>query len=90
MVELLKQPQYQPLEVVDQVMAIFAANKGALDDVPVNQVSAFEKAFVQYMRDSQGTLRTMIAEKKDLLPEFKEKLLSAIAEFKRGWKPAAK
>ncbi len=90
MVELLKQPQYLPLEVVDQVLAIFSANKGALDDVPVNQVGAFEKAFIQYMRDSQGQLRNLIAEKKEMPAEFKEKLSAAIAEFKRGWKPAAK
>ena len=90
MVELLKQPQYQPLEVVDQVIAIFAANKGALDDVPVNQVGAFEKALTQYMRDSQGQLRNLIAEKKELPAEFKEKLLASITEFKRGWKPAGK
>jgi F-type H+-transporting ATPase subunit alpha len=90
MVELLKQPQYQPLAVVDQVIAIFAANKGALDDVPVTQVGAFEKAFLQYMRDSQGQLHSTIAEKKELSGELKEKLAAAIAEFKRGWKPAAK
>jgi F-type H+-transporting ATPase subunit alpha len=90
MVELLKQPQYQPLEVVDQVMAIFAANKGLLDDVPVPQVSAFEKGFIQFMRDVKGQLRSAIAEKKELPPDLKEQLLAAITEFKRGWKPAAK
>ncbi|HUE71535.1 MAG TPA: F0F1 ATP synthase subunit alpha [Pirellulaceae bacterium] len=90
MVELLKQPQYQPLAVVDQVIAIFAANKGALDDVPVTQVGAFEKAFLQFMRDSHGELHSTIGEKKELSGELKEKLVAAIAEFKRGWKPAAK
>jgi F-type H+/Na+-transporting ATPase subunit alpha len=90
MVELLKQSQYQPMEVVDQAIAIFAANKGGLDDVPVTQVSAFEKAFLQYMRDVKGQLRTTIAEKKELPADLKEQLLAAITEFKRGWKPAAK
>ena len=90
MVELLKQSQYQPMEVVDQAIAIFAANKGGLDDVPVTQVSAFEKAFLQYMRDVKGQLRSTIAEKKELPADLKEQLLAAITEFKRGWKPAAK
>ena len=90
MVELLKQSQYQPMEVVDQAIAIFAANKGGLDDVPATQVSAFEKAFLQYMRDVKGQLRSTIAEKKELPADLKEQLLAAITEFKRGWKPAAK
>jgi F-type H+-transporting ATPase subunit alpha len=90
MVELLKQPQYQPIPVVDQAMAIFAANKGALDDVPVAQVGAFEKAFLQFMRDVKGDLRNKLIEKKELPPDLKEQLLAAITEFKRGWKPAAK
>src|SRR5690606_15173933 len=46
MVELLKQPQYQPYETVDQVISIFAGTKGYLDDVPVKQVPAFEKAML--------------------------------------------
>jgi F-type H+-transporting ATPase subunit alpha len=90
MVELLKQPQFAPLEVVDEVLAIYAANKGALDDVPVNQVSAFEKAFLQFMRDTKGEIRTTIAEKKELPAELKEQLLAAITEFKRVWKPVTK
>jgi F-type H+-transporting ATPase subunit alpha len=64
MVELLKQPQYQPLEVIDQIIVIFAANTGLLDDVPVAQVGAFEKGLLQYMQDVKGALRTEIKEKK--------------------------
>ena len=90
MVELLKQPQYQPMEVVDQVLAIYAANKGALDDVPVAQVGAFEKDFLQFIRDSKSEIRSTIVEKKELTADLKEKLLGAITEFKRVWKPVAK
>ena len=46
MVELLKQPQYQPLDVVDEVMIVFAGNSGSLDDVPINRVQEFEKEFL--------------------------------------------
>src|SRR6476646_8202017 len=58
MVEILKQPQYQPLEVVDQIMIVYAANSGALDDIPANRVAAFEKEFLQYMRDLKGQIRS--------------------------------
>ena len=54
MVEMLKQPQYQPLNVVDQVMIIYAGNSGSLDKIPANRVQAFEKEFLQYMRDHKA------------------------------------
>jgi F-type H+-transporting ATPase subunit alpha len=85
MVELLKQPQYQPLAVVDEVMMVFAGNSGALDDIPVNRVQAFEKEFLEYMRDVKGTVRNEIAEKKDLSPEFKNALTEALNQFKTSF-----
>jgi F-type H+-transporting ATPase subunit alpha len=89
MVELLKQPQYQPLEVVDQVMIIFAGNSGLLDDVPVNRVQAFEKEFLQFMRDHKAQIRSEIAEKKELTPELKTALTEAIKLFKVTFMKAA-
>lgn len=85
MVEILKQPQFQPLEVVDEVMIVFAANSGAIDEVPVNRVQAFEKEFLQFMRDVKGTIRKEIAEKKDLSPELKKSLTEAINQFKASF-----
>jgi len=82
MVEILKQPQFQPLEVVDQVMVIFAANSGSLDDVPATRVQAFEKEFLQFMRDLRPEIRSQIAEKKELTPELKTALTDAIRQFK--------
>jgi F-type H+-transporting ATPase subunit alpha len=82
MVELLKQPQYQPLDVVDQVMVIFAGNGGFLDDIPVSRVQAFEKEFLQFMRDLKPQIRSQIAEKKELTPELKAALTEAIQQFK--------
>src|SRR5688572_2290126 len=82
MVELLKQPQYQPLEVVDQVLIIFAGNTGTLDEIPVGRVREFEKEFLQYMRDLKGDLRSQIAEKKELTPDLKAALTEAINQFK--------
>jgi F-type H+-transporting ATPase subunit alpha len=82
MVEILKQPAFQPLQVVDQVMIIYAANTGALDDISVSRIQAFEKEFLLYMRDLKGEIRTGIAEKKELTPELKSQLTEAINLFK--------
>ena len=90
MVELLKQPQYKPLEVVDQVMIIYAGNSGSLDDLPANQVRRFEEEFLQYMRDVKGALRSEIAEKKELTPELKNALTEAINQFKASFAKSAK
>ncbi len=53
MVELLKQPQYQPMPAVDQVMSIFAGSEGYLDDVPIKQVPQFETEFLRFVRESK-------------------------------------
>ena len=85
MVELLKQPQYQPLEVVDEVMIIFAGNSGFLDDIPAIRVQAFEKEFLQFMRDHKAAIRNEIAEKKELTPELKTALSDTINLFKASF-----
>jgi F-type H+-transporting ATPase subunit alpha len=85
MVELLKQPQYQPLEVVDQIMIIFAGNSGSLDDIPLNRVQAFEKEFLQFMKDHKAQLRDEIAQKKEMTPELKSALADAINHFKASF-----
>ncbi|MBM4001997.1 MAG: F0F1 ATP synthase subunit alpha [Planctomycetes bacterium] len=90
MVELLKQPQYQPLNVVDQVMVIFAGNNGALDQIPTSKVQAWEKAFLQFVRDQKSAVRTQIAEKKELTDELKNALKGIITEFNSTWKPGGK
>jgi F-type H+-transporting ATPase subunit alpha len=82
MVELLKQGQYQPMEVVDQVLSIFAGNQGHLDDVPRTEVSAWEKAFLTFIRDQKPEIRNRIAETKDLDEATMNALSSAIKEFK--------
>ncbi len=91
MVELLKQGQYQPMEVVDQVMSIYAGNQGHLDKVPRNEVAAWEKAYLTFMRDQKPEIRKKIAETKDLDAETMKALDAAIAAFKTQWsarKPA--
>ena len=88
MVEILKQPQYLPLEVVDQIIIIFAANTGTLDDIPATRVQAFEKEFLQYMKDHKAAIRSEILEKKELTPELKAALTDAINHFKASFSKA--
>jgi F-type H+/Na+-transporting ATPase subunit alpha len=90
MVELLKQPQYQPLNVIDEVIAIYAANTGLLDDVAVRDVQRFEKEFLAYMRDVKSALHAELTEKRELTDAIKQGLKDALAEFKKGWKASAK
>jgi len=89
MVEILKQPQYRPLEVVDEVMIIFAGNSGTLDDVAINRVQAFEQEFLQFMRDLKPEIRKEIADKKELTADLKQKLTDAINQFKATFKKTA-
>ena len=88
MVELLKKGQYKPLNVVDQIMVIYAGNGGYLNEVPIPQVAAWEQAFLTFMRDQRGAVRSKLEEKKDLTAEIEGELKAAIADFKKQWKPA--
>jgi F-type H+-transporting ATPase subunit alpha len=90
MVELLKQPQYQPMEVVDQIIIIYAGNTGALDSIPTNKVREFELQLLQYMKDLKASLRNEIVEKKELTPEIRTALTEAINQFKASFVKAGK
>ena len=79
MVELLKQGQYQPMDVVDQVMSIYAGTQGHFDKVPRNEVAAWEKAFLTFMQDQKPEVRKKIAETKDLDADTMKALDAAIA-----------
>jgi F-type H+-transporting ATPase subunit alpha len=87
MVELLKQGQYKPMNVIDQVIVIYAGNGGYLNDVPVNQVQAWEQAFLSFIHDQRSAFWNKLAEKKDLTPEIESELQAAIGDFKKQWKP---
>jgi len=81
--ELLKQPQYAPMPVEHQVMAIFAGTNGYLDDVPVEKVGAWEEAFHKFMDSVYPEIGRSIATEKRLTDETMAALHKAIAEFKR-------
>jgi len=86
MVELLKQPQYQPLPVEEQVSVIFAAGRGFLDDVDVGAVRKFEEQFLDFMRNSKANVLKDIREKKALDDALTASLGAAIEDFKKGFR----
>ena len=85
LVELLKQPQQQPMPVEEQVVAIFLGTKGHLDSVPVEDVARFEAEFLDHMRASEEKVLADIRDTGKLSDEATDKLTDAINQFKRGF-----
>ncbi len=81
--EVLKQPQYEPMKLHEEVEILYAATSGQLDEVPVNKVRDFESAFHKFMASSHPELGQQIEDKKELTPEIEEGLKAAIGEFKQ-------
>ena len=81
LVEILKQPQYQPMSWVDQAISIFAATNGFLDDQAINKLSKFESEFLTFIQNKKTDLHKSI-EEKEMIDEAAEKdLKSALNEF---------
>ena len=89
MVELLKQPQYQPMNVIDQVMVIFAGTKGYLDKVPVKEVLPWQDQFLRFMRTERSAVRNALAKARKFSPEIEKDLVAAINEFQSRYTPPA-
>jgi F-type H+-transporting ATPase subunit alpha len=87
MVELLKQPQYQPLNAVDQAMSIYAGSEGFLDEVPIKDVQRFEKEFLQFVRDAKPSLRELLLKEKKFNDQIISELKAALTEFKVAFRP---
>ena len=88
LVELLKQPQFRPFPVEQQVMVIYAGTQGYLDDVPVARVPEFQNAFLGYIDTSYAKLRDELATKKELSEPVENQLKQALSEFKsKIWRP---
>lgn len=82
--ELLKQPQYQPLQVWELAVSLYAANNGYLDDLDVKQVLSFEKGLREYLKTSHADLIKRIEDTKDLSKDDEGALRSAIESFKKS------
>ena len=86
LVELLKQGQYQPMPVEEQVVSIFAGTNGFIDAIPAEQVRRFETSLLEAMRLRHADLLAAIADKKELTPEITESLKKAIGDFAANFK----
>ncbi|MFQ5592048.1 MAG: F0F1 ATP synthase subunit alpha [Phycisphaerae bacterium] len=82
MVELLKQPQYQPYDINDQVISIFMGAKGYLDDLPAGEVLEFEAGLLKFIHNEHPEVIQKLDELGDLTDELAEKIGALIAEFK--------
>lgn len=91
MVELLKQDQYKPLSVADQVLSIYSGVNGFLDNVPVKKIREFEKDLAAFIKEKHPNIREEIVTKKKIDDEFGGKLKNIISEFKqsKGYDQAA-
>jgi F-type H+/Na+-transporting ATPase subunit alpha len=89
-VEVLKQPQYQPMPVEQQVMIIYAVTNGHLDDVPVATVKEWERDFLEFARAQYPQVGERLRTEKVLSKETEADLKRAIDAFKQSFRPAGK
>jgi F-type H+-transporting ATPase subunit alpha len=89
LVELLKQPQYDPFPVENQVVSIWAGSNGYLDDVPLEDVSRFEHDFLENLKRSHEGILTSIRETKDLSEDTITALKDAVEEFRKSFETSA-
>jgi F-type H+-transporting ATPase subunit alpha len=87
-VEILKQLQYEPMPVEQQVMIIYAVTNGFLDDVPVADCKRFEAELLEYLGSTRSAIGKHIAGKGTLTDEIEQQLREAIEEFKKQFAPS--
>jgi F-type H+-transporting ATPase subunit alpha len=85
MVELLKQDQYVPVTMEEQVVVLFAGTQGYLDDIPVESVKKFEEEYLRYIKDQKADVLKELGEKKTIDDDLKTKISQAIENFKQGF-----
>ncbi len=82
MVELLKQTQYRPYEVVDQVIGIYAASNGFMDDVAVSKIAAFEEVMLRHFHDEFPEVVEALVKSRDITEEIDAQLKDVLGKFK--------
>ena len=83
MTELLKQPQYEPMPLDEQVIGIYAVTNGLADDVPINKIKDFEVGLLQFMRTVHPEIGQTISSEKVISDEIASALNAAIEEYKQ-------
>jgi len=89
LVEVLKQPQFQPMPAEKEVAILFAGANGYLDEWPVEAVGEYESQMLEFMESRHSDILNDIKEKKDITDETEEKLKKALDEFKEIFQPSA-
>ncbi|HEY4666429.1 MAG TPA: F0F1 ATP synthase subunit alpha [Anaerolineales bacterium] len=84
--EILKQPQYAPLELAQQIVVIFAGTKGYGDKIPLDQVRAWETALVRHVESAHPALLQELAAKRQLTPELESSLRELLESFNKAWR----
>jgi F-type H+-transporting ATPase subunit alpha len=85
MVELLKQRQYQPMEVTDQILVIYAGVNGYLDDIARDKVGRFEEEFLKFVHEKHPDVHRQLKEKAELTAELEGKIKKMIHDFKQSF-----
>jgi F-type H+-transporting ATPase subunit alpha len=83
--ELLKQPQFSPLKIEEQVVVIYAGTRGFLDAVPVGSIQRFERDFIAYMHDSHQALLDEIRTKEALSQDAEKALREVLTQFSKNF-----
>ena len=82
--ELMKQPQYQPMQVVEMVLTLFAVNNGYFDDIDVKKALAAEKSLRDYLKSKYADLINRLEDKKDASGDDEKALKAAIEDWKKN------
>ena len=83
--EILKQPQYEPVSISNQVIVIFAGTRGFADEVDIDRMKEWEASLVRFMASSYPEIGRTIAEEGRISENLEESLLSALETFKSTW-----
>jgi len=87
MVELLKQGQYVPMPMEEQVLVIFAASNGFLDELPIEAIRKYEEEVLRFLREKKADVVGELRDKKIIDEALKEKIMAALEEFKKTFQP---
>lgn len=85
LVELLKQPEYQPMPIAEQIVVMFAATRGFMDNIPIEQIQSFDKELTNYIRTSKQDILDDIIKRKELDENLEQRLTTAITECKKNF-----
>ncbi|MDO5716742.1 MAG: F0F1 ATP synthase subunit alpha [Tissierellia bacterium] len=84
--EILKQPQYSPMHVSDQILILYAVTKGYLSDVPLDKIKDFEHEFIDYIHHNKSELMDALNDKRELTESIEKQIQEGITSFKESFK----